>query len=349
MRHIGIDLHSNNFTTCLLDEQSQPMFNRYRLNELASFTASLQPTDQLAVEATSTTRFFYTQVSPFIDRCVMVNPGQFAVISQSVNKTDKNDALRLAQFLSKGLLPEARIKAQAHAQLSSLANTRDKLVKLRTSLINKVHAILKGHGMESRKEAYSSEARLKEVLKLQFSACVQLEMEVIVSQIRSLNEGIKKLDRQIAEEGAKLEGCENLTSIKGIGIRSAAILLSIIGDVRDFENEDKLASYFGIVPRVSNSNESQHHGAITKRGTKLGRTTLVQCTLTAKRYSPYLANYYERIKRRRGSGKALIATTRKFLGIIYRTLKNNWVFADFPNYVLAEAKKGCSSSTTMEG
>src|SRR5437764_8760766 len=105
MRHIGIDLHSNNFTTCLLDEQSQPTFNRYRLNELASFTASLQPTDQLAVEATSTTRFFYAQVSPFVDRCVVVNPGQFAVISQSVNKTDKNDALRLAQFLSKGLLP----------------------------------------------------------------------------------------------------------------------------------------------------------------------------------------------------------------------------------------------------
>lgn len=349
MRHIGVDLHTNNFTACLLNEQGQSSFKRYRLNELESFKASLQPTDHLAVEATSTTRFFYGQVAPFIDRCVVVNPSQFAVITQSVSKTDKNDALRLAQFLSKGLLPEARVKSQAHAQLSSLANTRDKLVKLRTSLINKVHAILKGHGLESRKETYSSEARLKEVLKLKFSACVQLEMEVIVSQIRSLNDGIKKLDRQIADEGAKLEGCENLTSIKGIGIKSAAILLSIIGDVRGFENEDKLASYFGIVPRVSNSNQTQHHGAITKRGTKLGRTILVQCTLTAKRYSPYLAKYYEGIKRRRGSGKALIATTRKFLGIIYRTLKYKWVFADFPNYVLAEAKSGCLSSATIEG
>jgi transposase len=125
-------------------------------------------------------------------------------------------------------------------------------------------------------------------MKLKFSPGVELEVEVIVSQARSLNDGIKKLDRQIDEKGAKMEGCENLTSIKGVGIKSAAILLSITGDINDFENEDKLASYFGIVPRVPNSNQTQRHGAITKRGTKLGRTILVQCTLAAKRYSPYL-------------------------------------------------------------
>jgi hypothetical protein len=38
----------------------------------------------------------------------------------------------------------------------------------------------------------------------------------------------------------------------------------------------------------------------------------------------------------RGTGKAIIALARKFLGIIYRTLKNKWVFEDFPNFVLAE-------------
>jgi hypothetical protein len=42
------------------------------------------------------------------------------------------------------------------------------------------------------------------------------------------------------------------------------------------------------------------------------------------------------MKSRRGIGKAIVALARKFLGIIYRTLKNKWVFADFPNFVLAE-------------
>lgn len=75
---------------------------------------------------------------------------------------------------------------------------------------------------------------------------------------------------------------------------------------------------------------------ITKRGSKLGRTALVQCALIAQRYSPYLKRYYEKIKARRGTGKAIIALARKLLGIIYRTLKNKWVFEDFPNFVLTE-------------
>jgi transposase len=55
----------------------------------------------------------------------------------------------------------------------------------------------------------------------------------------------------------------------------------------------------------------------------------------AKRYSSFLSNFYQRIQCRRGGGKANIALARKFLGVIYHTLKNNWVFEDFPNFVLA--------------
>ena len=65
-----------------------------------------------------------------------------------------------------------------------------------------------------------------------------------------------------------------------------------------------------------------------------------------QRYSPYLKRYYEKIKSRRGRGKAIIALARKFLGIIYRTLKNNWVFEDFPNFVLAEASLICKPSAS---
>ncbi|HZT30126.1 MAG TPA: transposase, partial [Bryobacteraceae bacterium] len=114
-------------------------------------------------------------------------------------------------------------------------------------------------------------------------------------------------------------------------------LLSVIGDINDFADEGKLAAYFGIVPRVSNSNQTERSGRITKRGSKLGRTALVQCALIAQRYSPYLKRHYEQVKARRGTGKAIIALARKLLGIIYRTLKNKWVFEDFPSFVLAEA------------
>lgn len=117
----------------------------------------------------------------------------------------------------------------------------------------------------------------------------------------------------IKTEGSKHEDHTILKSIKGIGDRSASVLLSIIGDVNDFVDEKKLTAYFGIVPRVSNSNKTKRSGRITKKGTKLGRTTLVQCGLIAKKYSPYLLSFREWVKRRRGGGKANIALARKLL------------------------------------
>ncbi len=129
------------------------------------------------------------------------------------------------------------MKDKTQAQVASLTQTRDTLVKLRTALKNKINNILSAHGINLAKEALSSE----------------------------------------------------------------------------------------------------HTGRITKRGSKLARTALVQCALIAQRYSPYLKTYYEKTKARRGTGKAIIALARKLLGIIYRTLKYNWVFEDLPHFVLAES------------
>jgi transposase len=233
------------------------------------------------------------------------------------------------------LLPEVRMKDKTQAQIASLTQTRDTMVKLRTALKNKVNHVCSAHGVNLNKESLASEKGLRVVLEMRFDPLVNLELKIIIGQIRSLNQSIAELEQTIGKEGQKLEGHKNLTSIKGIGGLSAGILLSIIGDIGDFSDEGKLAAYFGIVPRISNSNETEHSGRITKRGTKLGRTTLVQCALIAQRYSPYLKNYYER-KKSRGTGKAIIALARKFLGIIYRTLKHKWLFEDFPNFVLAE-------------
>ena len=121
-----------------------------------------------------------------------------------------------------------------------------------------------------------------------------------------------------------MDGFDNLKSIKGIGSKGAAILLSTIGNIQDFRSAKQLAAYIGIVPRVSNSNDTVCHGRITKNGSKIARTALVQCALIAKRYSPFLNAFHESVKSRRGGAKANIALARKFLDIVYKTLKNNW-------------------------
>ena len=336
-RYMGVDLHRNQLTVCVIAENGREYLSEYRLEQLPRFVGKLRPTDEVAVEVTGNTRLFYDAVVSHVARVVVVNPTQFRVIRQSVKKTDPHDARTLAFYLSKEMLPEVRMKDKLHAQLASLAQTRDTLVKQRTALKNKVNNILSAHGINLRKEALSGEAALKEILGMKFDAIVQTELRVIVGQIRALNQSIAELDQAIKADAPKLPGHRNLRSIKGIGDLGATILLSAIGDIQDFADPGKLAAYFGIVPRVRNSNEVERSGRITKRGTKLGRTALVQCALIAMRYSQYLAKFYRKIVARRGAGKAIIALARKFLGVIYHTLKNDWVFDDFPNFVLAEA------------
>lgn len=335
-RYIGIDLHRNSFTACVLAENGRNYLSTWRLEELDKFSSKLRPGDEVAVEVTGNSRLFYDAVGPLVSRVVVVNPQQFKVISSSVNKTDDNDARRLALFLSKGLLPEVRMSNKDHAQVKSLTQSRDKLVKLRTALKNKINNLCSAKGINLKRESLSGEKGLAEVLRLRWDPIEKIEVGVLVDQIRGLNRGIKELEDAIKDAGSKLPGHKNLKSIKGIGDLGAGILLSVIEDVNDFADEGKLASYFGIVPRVSNSNETNRSGRITKRGSKLGRTTLVQCALIAMRYSRYLRDYYERVKARRGAGKAIIALARKFLNVIYNTLKNDWVWADFANGVLAE-------------
>jgi transposase len=334
-RYIGIDLHRNRFTCCIRLENERTYVTDWMLEDLTKFVKKLGRNDEVAVEITSNTRLFYDAVAPQVARVTVVDTNQFRVISQSVKKTDLNDARLLSLYLSKGLLPEVRMKDKELAQLASLTQTRDTLVKQRSALKTKVNNILSARGFNLAKEALSSE-KLREVMELPFDEIVRIELRVIVEQIRSLNKSITELDKTIGEEGSKLEGHKSLSSITGIGKITSAILLSVIGDVNDFADEGRLASYFGIVPRVSNSNETERSGRIHKRGTKLGRTALVQSALVAANYSPYLKRFYEQVKARRGAGKAIIALARKFLGIIYRTLKNNWVFEDFPNFILTE-------------
>jgi transposase len=324
------------FEVCYL-EDSEKRFARYSIGELAKFCKSLDKGDELAVEATGNTRYFFNQVAPHVCKTIVVNPSHFKVISESVKKTDKADAEKLAFYLSKGMLPEVRMRDELSSQVKSLTHTRDKLVKLRTSLKNKIHNILNTHGIVIKREALTSKMGLSKVLDYPVNELSKVELEVIVEQIQHLNASIKRLDGEIEENGKHLKGYENITSIKGIGSKSAAILLSVIGDVHDFENAKKLHCYFGIVPRVNNSNEKIRQGRITKQGSKLGRTTLVQCTLIAIRYSPYLNAFYQRLKQKKGSGKAIIATSRKLLTIIYDTLKNDWVFEDFGQFVIKES------------
>lgn len=342
MKYIGIDLHTNSFTACYLEAGKPERIETFRLQNsfhLERFINSLEEKDEVALEATGNSCFFRDQIFPYVSRVVVVAPWQFQVIRRSVKKTDKHDARTIAFFLSKDMLPETRLKKTEHIQLASLIQTRDQLVRLRVSLINKVHGLFNRGGIKIKKEVLTTQKGFeKSVNDHTWDALEQIEIDVIAEQLESLRNSLKKLEREITSFAETLPGFKNLISIKGIGALSAAILISTIGDISDFAKTGNLAAYLGIVPRVSQSNDQHLVGRITKRGSKIARKTLVQCTLIAKRYSPYLHNFYQHIKARRGGGKAIIATARKFLNTIFYTLKNDWVFEDFTKFKLSSGQ-----------
>lgn len=339
-RSVAVDLHKTSFTVCFYKSEEDHEFKTYGVNPrgLRFFKANLKKSDEIAVESTGNTSYFVREVAKSVKRVRIVNPIQFKVIANSIKKTDSIDALTIARFLSKDMIPEVRMRTKEESQIASLIGTRDKFVKLRTALKNKVHNILNANCIITKREAFSSEKALDKILTLDLESSYKFELELIIQEIKNLNQSIDKINDELKDRGQKLKGHKNLTSIKGVSDVGATIFLNTIGNIDDFKSEKHLAGYFGIVPRVYISNKTVQYGRITKMGNKIARTVLVQSTLVAIRYSPYLRGFYNNIKARRGSGKAIIATSRKMLGIIYNTLKNDWVFEDFTKFKLV----GCA-------
>ncbi|MFA5062817.1 MAG: IS110 family transposase [Candidatus Omnitrophota bacterium] len=335
-RMIGVDLHKNSFTICSYKSEDDYKLKTHRVSPkgIEAFKASLTRYDELAVESTGNTAFFVREVESKVKRIRIVNPIQFKVISSSVKKTDEADALTIARFLSKDMIPEVRMRTKEQSQIASLIGTRDKFVKLRTALKNKIHNILNANGIVTKPEMFTSEKGFEKIAAIELESSYRFEVDLIVGQIRNLNEAVDKINDELKARGQNIDGHKNLTSIKGISDIGATIFLNTIGDINDFKSDKQLAAYFGIVPRVYVSNNTAHYGRITKMGNKIARTALVQSTLVAIRYSPYLRRFYDKLKTKKGSGKAIIATSRKMLGIIYNTLKNNWIFEDFTQFKL---------------
>jgi transposase len=75
-----------------------------------------------------------------------VHPSRCKAIASARLKNDKAGAEILAQLLRAGLLPEAQLAPPAVRQLRALLRHRVQLVRLRTLLRNRIHAVLADHG-----------------------------------------------------------------------------------------------------------------------------------------------------------------------------------------------------------
>ena len=195
-RYLGVDLHQDSFVVCTR-EGSQQQFRRWKTEEVQVFVADLLTSDELAVEATGNTRWFCQAVQARIARVVVVNPHQFRVISESVNKTDRRDAALLAEYLEKDLLPEVRQKTVQESEMAQLLTARDRLVKMRTMLKNQLHGLLRSYGLRVSKQGLNSAKQRGEVAKLELPTLADVQRRVLLGKIETVGRALMALDRYI--------------------------------------------------------------------------------------------------------------------------------------------------------
>jgi len=109
-------------------------------------------------------------------------------------------------------------------------------------------------------------------------------------------------------------------SISGIGPFFSVLILYEIDDISRFRDERKLCSYAGLVPSTYASGGKVFHGRITKMGSKWLRWALIEAAQTAIRSDSELHAYYQRLRVRKGTNAAKVATARRLLTIVYRLL-----------------------------
>lgn len=145
-RWIGLDLHKRVLEVCIVNDAGA-VERRYRLSvtreELKSFADEyLRPDDHVAVEATTNTWPVVELLRPFVAEIVVSNPLRTAAIAEAKVKTDKVDALTLAQLLRASYLPGVWQPDAATAQLRQLTSRRSALVGDATAIKNRIHSLL---------------------------------------------------------------------------------------------------------------------------------------------------------------------------------------------------------------
>ena len=329
MRYIGVDLHKTKIAACYLTDGKYTHRN-FKIDEIDKFKATLQLNDELCFEATANSAWFYRNCVDLVSRIIVVDTVRFTVISSSHKKTDKNDAKALAFHLSKDILPETKVKDIMSQDLQSLFNTRKLLIKQRTMLKNEMHGLLLTHGIIIKATDLCSMVGLNRVLAIAINTTAATNIITIINMIKSINEQIKLLDMKLEECGKLLPGFDNLNSISGLGCNSIVMLLATIGNINNFASCKQLCSYLGLVPIVRNSNETIKHGGISKKGNAALRGNLIQCAMVAIRKNYILNEFYTKLHATKGHGKAIVATARKLVQLIYFTLKYSWFFEDAP-------------------
>jgi transposase len=193
----------------------------------------------------------------------LVHPLQCKAIASARLKNEV-DAAILAQLLRADLLPEAWIAPPAVRQLRALLRHRAQLVRLRTLLQNRIHAVLADRGHDRPAGCWSGPGR-EWLASLELPAVSAEVVSDALALIDALESVTGRLDAEVRSHARSDPRVTILTQLPGVGPFTALVLLAEIGDITQFASARKLASWAGLTRTVSGSDRTVRHGHIPGR------------------------------------------------------------------------------------
>ena len=344
---VGVDLHKLQFTVDAVSEETGEMVlngvfktdsQGYKdfCEKLHTIESEEECRIELAVEATGNARYFKNKMEAEGFGVLVVNTSKFKVITMSTKKTDANDAATLAFYLSKDMLPQSHLCDQTSEEIRRMLKTRSILVSSTVKIKNQIHGMLLGYGIETTSAQFQSKKKRQELINVlaehYFSQFTASSLEVTLNILDDIYEQVKKIEEQIKEMTKGNETVELLMTMPGIGFVGATTIASYVDNIERFDgNFKRFSSYLGIIPSVHNSADTVRMGHITKRGPQELRTAFVQVAMGIIRQPQNTSECkimkdYQTMKISKGSGRAIIALTRKVARIVFAMLNNKEAF-----------------------
>jgi transposase len=330
MIYIGMDVSSKEFVIHAIDQRQQKVFE----GRIAPSRAGLRKlVNDLGVgpklfvfEAGNQMKWIaLTLMKQEGVRIHVVHPNEIKWINQSSGKTDKVDARKMAQLARGNLLPRAVHVVEGKArQLRELVSARGQLQSKRVALINTVRGYMKQEGV-SLPEKFFQRTDWKSSLGEKSLGDTQ---KLIVKSFMDGIDGLECAEKEITAKMTEIrdDRCDLLETIPAIGKIASRVLVGALDDASRFDNKKCVANYGGLAPTIYQSGDVTNLGRINRDGRQEIRKVLLQCAHTIQRMVSHdaapIREFFERIEKRRGKKRAVVATARKLLTIAYGVLKS---------------------------
>jgi transposase len=327
LRYVGLDVHKQFIEVCILDASGRVLRRcrtGCRRDELETFArTTLQPTDRVALEATTNTWSVVALLRPFVAAVVVSNPLKTRAIAEAKVKTDKVDAEVLAQLLRCDYLPAVWQPDEQTQCWRGLVTHRTALMTQRARVKNHIQSLLGRLLLAPPCKHLWSKVGLAWLKGLVLPAHERLIVDSELRQLEAVLREVEQIDGQLLVIAQREPRVQLLMTLPGVNYVVALGLLAALGDVSRFRDGDHAAAYVGLVPSTRQSGRRCSHGPITKAGRSQTRWLLTQSAQHVARHPGPLGAFFRRLAKRKNRNVAITAVARKLVTVAFLMLKNN--------------------------